>query len=610
MERQTRHRRVTCRRTVAPVKVAVAVLPLVLVILAGCGLDESAHNGGKVGPQYTRPAGRRRGQLDRLPGPPHQERGTTGPEPLVECLQDPVLNSLVEEAYQQNLNLRQAGERIMQARARRGIAVGNLFPQSSRRRATTTQQGEQGSANSGGTDSGSRTGTPGSTCRGNWTYGAASAGRSRPPTPTWTRRSRISTTCWSCSSPTSRRTTSSTATFQERIALAAERQIQEKSYQLAQDKFQAGAATERDAQQAKQVLEQTRASIPQLEAGTRQTTNALCVLLGKPPSDLSARLGGSARHPGRRRRVALGIPADLLRRRPDVRRAERLAAAQSALIGVAKSDLYPRFFLIGSIGVQAERLRRPVRDPGQHDRVHRPGVPVEHPELRPDREQRGTAGGAGSANSSTPTRTRCCGPSQEAEDAAVDFLKAQERVQFLNASVVAAGRTVEITYDQYRDGVIDFTPVFLFEGTLTQQQDDLAVARGQIALSLVDLYRSLGGGWEIRLHEDSGRPAAPQPATQPGVPLEPPASLPASRPLPNAAGGGAGGGSPAGRYGADHDRAGRRRRARRPPRIPRLRRCRHQRCRRPKRPPPRRRRSPLRRRSRLRQIPAGGGPGR
>jgi outer membrane protein TolC len=88
---------------------------------------------------------------------------------------------------------------------------------------------------------------------------------------------------------------------------------------------------------------------------------------------------------------------------------------------------------------------------------------------------------------------------REAEDAIAVYVKSQEQAEYLGASVVAAQRTYEITIDQYRLGAIDFTPVFLFQTTLTQQQDQLAFARGNIALGLVDLYRSLGGGWEMRL---------------------------------------------------------------------------------------------------------------
>jgi outer membrane protein TolC len=103
---------------------------------------------------------------------------------------------------------------------------------------------------------------------------------------------------------------------------------------------------------------------------------------------------------------------------------------------------------------------------------------------------------------------------REAEDAAVSFLKAQERARFLRESVAAAARTVEITNTQYQQGAVDFTPLFLFQETLADQEDQLAVARNQIALSLVDLYRSLGGGWEMRLPD---RAAAPAPTTRPAT---------------------------------------------------------------------------------------------
>lgn len=543
MELQTRHRRVTRRRSVTPLGVAVAILPL---ILAGCGLDEWAHNGGKVGPQYTPPRVAVAANWIDYQDPRVKSGGQQDFGHWWRVFEDPVLNSLVEEAYHQNLNLRQAGERIMQSRARRGIAVGNLFPQV--QQATGNYNANKVSkeaANSSGTDQWFQ----------NWDAGFNATweldlwGRFRRAIEAADADLDASIANFDDVLVVLLADVSANyvqyRTFQERIALARRNvQIQEKSYQLAQDKFRAGASTERDAQQAKQVLEQTRALIPLLETGARQTTNALSVLLGMPVSDLSARLGAS-HIPVAPPELALGIPADLLRRRPDVRRAERLAASQSALIGVAKSDLYPRFFVLGSIGVQAENFGDLFKTPGSMTGSIGPGFRwdiLNYGRIENNvKEQEARFRELVYAYQDSVLRA-----GREAEDAAVSFLKAQERVQFLDASVAAAGRTVEITYDQYRDGVIDFTPVFLFEGTLTQQQDDLAAARGQIALSLVDLYRALGGGWEMRLQHDESaapatRPAATQPATQPGVTLE----APASRPLPSGAGdaGGAGAGT-------------------------------------------------------------------
>jgi outer membrane protein TolC len=91
---------------------------------------------------------------------------------------------------------------------------------------------------------------------------------------------------------------------------------------------------------------------------------------------------------------------------------------------------------------------------------------------------------------------------REAEDGIIAFLQSQQQVSRLTASVEAANRTVEITAEQYRQGAVDFTPLFLFQDTLTQQQDQLAAARGNIALSLIATYRALGGGWEMRLVRD------------------------------------------------------------------------------------------------------------
>jgi outer membrane protein TolC len=91
---------------------------------------------------------------------------------------------------------------------------------------------------------------------------------------------------------------------------------------------------------------------------------------------------------------------------------------------------------------------------------------------------------------------------REAEDGIVSFLKAQEQTDRLIASVNAAARTVEITFDQYRLGAVDFTPVVIFQSTLAQQQDQLVIARGSIALGLIATYRALGGGWDMRLTRD------------------------------------------------------------------------------------------------------------
>jgi NodT family efflux transporter outer membrane factor (OMF) lipoprotein len=494
---------------------SLGVVPCALAVLtvSGCGLGEWARNGMKVGPNYKKPvAPISEGWIDYRDTRVNSEDQNLGQ--WWDVFHDPVLNALIADAAQQNLSVRAAGERIVQARARRGIAVGNLFPQ-------VQQATGSYSANKVSNQAGNAQGFNNQWFQ-SWDAGFNASweldlwGRFRRSIEAADANLEASVADYDDVMVVLLADVSANyvqyRTFQERIAVARRNiGIQEKSYQLAQDKFQAGAATERDAQQAKQVLEETRASIPPLEVGARQANNALCVLLGMPVRDLSDRFGVEpSKIPSAPPELAIGIPADLLRRRPDVRRSERRAAAQSAQIGVAKSDLYPRFAINGSIGVAAENFGDLFHTPGSmfgsigpsfqwdilnYGRIEN-NVAIQESQFRQ----------AVLAYQDSVLRAN-----RESEDAIVGFLKAQERAQALNLSVAAADRTVQITHDQYREGVIDFTPVFLFEGTLAQQQDELALARGQIALNLVDLYRSLGGGWQMRLEgnaADSSKPAA------------------------------------------------------------------------------------------------------
>jgi NodT family efflux transporter outer membrane factor (OMF) lipoprotein len=509
MERRIRNSR--DRDLTAP---AALVLVLVVLVLSGCGLPEWARNGGKVGPNYkVPPAEVAANWID------YQDPRVTSEEQDLShwwgVFADPVLDSLITQAYEQNLSLRVAGERIVESRARRGIAVGNLFPQ-------VQQAAGAYTANKVSSEVGNRAPQQWFS---NWEAGFNVAweldlwGRFRRSIEAADADLQASVANFDDVLVVLLADVSANYVqyriSQERIAVAHRNVvIQEKSYQLAQDRFKAGASTERDVQQAKQILEQTRALIPQLEGELRRAANALCVLLGMSPRDLSERLGTGAPIPSAPAELALGIPADLLRRRPDVRRIERQAAAQSALIGVAKSDLYPRLSLLGSIGVRAEDFGDLFKTPGSiagsvgpafHWDILNYGRIESNVQIQESRFRQSVL-----AYQETVLRA-----GREAEDAAVSFLKAQERARFLNNSVAAASRTVEITYDQFSQGVIDFTPVFLFEETLADQEDQLAIAQGQIALSLVDLYRALGGGWEMRLRGPGASPPPRAATTQP-----------------------------------------------------------------------------------------------
>jgi NodT family efflux transporter outer membrane factor (OMF) lipoprotein len=495
----------------------------VATLANGCNLSHWVHNGFKVGPNYGRPeAPVSDSWIDY-----HDPRVLSDEPDLGEwwrTFDDPVLNSLVDAAYEQNLSLRVAGARILEARARRGIAVGNLFPQVQDAFGSYTRNKVS-----------EETSVPVAVdWFSNWEGGFNLAweldfwGRFRRAVEAADAEldARIENYDDVLVLLLSDVAASYVEyrTFQERLIFARENvEIQAQSYQLAQDKFNAGATTERDVHQAKQVLEQTRALIPELEAGMRGANNALCVLLGVPPRDLAEMLAGPQNVPVAPPEVAVGIPADLIRRRPDVRRAEREVAAQSARIGIAEADFYPRLSLIGTLGVQADDFDSLFDTPdsmvGAVGPTFQWAILNYGRILNNVRAQDARFQELAFAYQDTVLRA-----GREAEDALVAFLKAQEQTERLEASVEAAQRALEITDDQYRLGAVDFTPVFLFQSTLAEQQDQLAASRGNIAISLIAVYRALGGGWEMRLSREgvvADLPAAPLEAPLPEQPAAP-----------------------------------------------------------------------------------------
>jgi outer membrane protein TolC len=250
----------------------------------------------------------------------------------------------------------------------------------------------------------------------------------------------------------------------------------------------------------------------------------LCILLGMPPEELRARLG-PAPIPTAPPDVAVGIPADLLRRRPDVRRAERLAAAQCARIGIAEADYYPAFSINGTLGYSAADFRDLFRSTALNSNIGPSfqwnllnyGRILNNVRLQDAKFQE-------QVFSYQDTVLRA---NQEVENGLVTFLNAQRRTKLQAASVDDAEKAVKIVLAQYEAGTVDFTRVTQLEQFLVQQQDVLTQAQGQIVTGLIQVYKALGGGWQIRL-TDCPEDALPPP-TYP-LAIEP--SKPAVEPLP------------------------------------------------------------------------------
>jgi outer membrane protein TolC len=201
--------------------------------------------------------------------------------------------------------------------------------------------------------------------------------------------------------------------------------------------------------------------------------------------------------------VAIGVPAELLRRRPDVRQAERLAAAQAEQIGIAQSDFYPAFFINGSLGYRAQNFSDLFRTtafngsvgPSFQWNLLNYGRIVNNVRFQDARFQ----------ELAVAYQQIVLQAAQEVEDGLVTFLRSQRRSRLLDESVNAADKAVKQVVSQWQAGTVDFGRYALIAQNLVTQQDSAAQAHGQIAQGLIATYRALGGGWEIRL--DNGMAA-------------------------------------------------------------------------------------------------------
>ncbi len=488
-------------------------IPLLLVIVllisaTGCtSFREYLANGFKVGPNYCRPAASVAEQwLDQ--GNPAINGGQIQNAAWWQNLNDPILDSLVWCAYRQNLTLRVAGLRILEARAQRAIVAGNLFPQT---------QEAFGDYSRIGLSKNGPTGASSNLHFDDWAFGGNLAweldfwGRFRRAIEAADANLDVSVENYDdvlvILISEVAQSYANVRIAEQRLAYARENvDIQRGSLRLAEERLRHGMVTRLDVTQGISNLEQTDASIRPLEATRRQAVNQLCILMGIPPRDLDAVLANHHGIPKAPPQLAIGIPAELLRRRPDVRRAEREVAAQSALIGVATSDLYPRFSINGTIFVDAMNAEDLFKadsvagsvGPSFRWNILNYGRLVNNIRVQEARFQQ----------LAVQYQNVVLQANAEAENAIISLLKAQQQVESLQRSADASRESVELVSSQYREGTVDFNRVFNVQQALTQQQDQLAVAQGLVAQSFIQLYRALGGGWQIRLNNTAAQTVA------------------------------------------------------------------------------------------------------
>jgi NodT family efflux transporter outer membrane factor (OMF) lipoprotein len=412
-----------------------------------------------------------------------------------QVFRDPTLDELIRRGASQNLTVREAGYRVLQARAAAAIARGYLFPQQQNAAAGFSQNAlSKSTANSSFLQE---------QFFPQWDAGfnlaweldfwgrfrrAVEAADADLDASVFNFDQVLVTLLGDIGA-----TYADIRTTQRRIALARENlALQRDVFTIADARFRGGQVSELDVDQATSTLAQTEALIPQLELQLREANNRLCILLGTSPEDMTAVLAPGP-IPAAPVKIVIGIPADLLRRRPDVRRAEREVAAQSARVGIATSELYPHIAVTGSIGVAASQYGDLFEGQSLQGSI---GPSLQWNVLNYGRL----------LNNIRQQDARLCEliaayqnsvlqANGEAEDGIATFLREQQRTRWLAESVAASEKAMNVAKAQYRAGVISFNWVALIEQNLVQQQDLLAQSQGQTAQGLVETYRALGGGW-------------------------------------------------------------------------------------------------------------------
>jgi NodT family efflux transporter outer membrane factor (OMF) lipoprotein len=411
---------------------------------------------------------------------------------------DPVLDKLVQTAYAQNLSLRSAGLRIMEARAQLGFVKGQLYPQVQEMNGDLMTIGTTGpsddryyNAASVGFDAGWEM-----DFWGKFRRGIESADANYLATIADYDDVLVSLTAEVA------RTYVNICTLEERIRLAEKNaKIQQDGLQLVMYQFDAGTVTELDVMQAKTLLTSTQSTIPHIQATLFIHKHALAVLLGMLPGDLDNLLKKTEKIPTIQSDIAVDIPAELLRRRPDIRKAEMQAAAQSARIGIARTELFPSFTLFGSLGWSStDRGDNDLDDifdsnsfsynfgPAFKWNLFNYGRLKNQVRIQDARlEQLITA-----------YQNTVLNAAREVEDNMTGFIYAKQEAEYLLQAIVSSKRSMELAMIQYEEGFVGYQRVLDSTRALTQKQDQHAQLQGTIVTNVIGLYKALGGGWQIR----------------------------------------------------------------------------------------------------------------
>lgn len=431
---------------------------------------------------------------------------------------DRELSSLMDRAVTGNLDMKKARAKVREARAQRAVALGGLFP------ALDATASGQWTSSSGGNRGGGEAVVSGTTTA--LAVGESADLYNGALDASWEvdifgglRRSVEAAQGEEAASVEGLRDVlvsllaelatnyADVRTYQARIdAAQRNRSAQEETYRLTGWQYEAGLRDELALQQARYNLETTRSQIPALETGLEAAMNRIAILLGERPGTMHEELKKALPLPEVPPEIALGVPADLLRRRPDIRQAERQLAAQTARVGAATSDLYPKLTLSGSIGLEASSLG------GLSSSVVRTltgGAKISWPVFRGNTlRQKIEVQSALQEQALVQYEAKILTALEEVENALVAFGAEQQKRGALRDGEEAARKAAELAEQRFEAGLSGFVDVLDAQRSLFSFQDQLAQSNGAVVTDLVKLYKALGGGWESLLPSWSEEPSS------------------------------------------------------------------------------------------------------
>ena len=453
-----------------------------------------------VGPDYHQPHAATPGHWST----PLAGGETNGPTLLVDWwknFNDPVLNSLVERAVRSNLDLRIAQARVRETRAQYSIAAADLMPTidgsaSYQRELTSQHQPVIGSIP-----------LPPNVPFENNVYQAGLDASWEIDVFGGKRRAVESAKAAVAATEYGRGATIMTLLgdvafnyvevrgYQRRLVIADENiDTQAKALAITRDRYEKGLTSDLDVQQASTQLSTTKAEIPGLQSSLDAAIHRLGVLLGQEPGSLLAELAKSTPIPGTPPMVPVGLPSELLLRRPDVRQAERQLAAATANIGVAKADLFPKFSLTGNAGFQSISAsdwftagsRFWSVGPTMEWRIFDAGRIRGNIRVQNARQEQALAA----------YEEAMLTAFEDVENGLVFYANEQTRRRLLEDAVTSSQKSLQLANQLYANGLTDFLRVLDAERSLYQAQDSLVQSDRTVSVNLISLYKSLGGGWE------------------------------------------------------------------------------------------------------------------